>query len=845
MVVMAVKSGRGMQEQDGQLSPMRGAGKLEFSPAGQFAEVEGAVQAFQVVEVTRPSYLYPEGTLRVNFDLILTMEGPVKDLYYGVAWVVDGQVTKTRIGSFSDLKEAGELIASRWFEIKPAERNGHLRAYVFKAGKSLAGVKHADKALAPFKSKLDALDFAGAREWLGSAAPSVMLPDYLLVQVAQSGDAALLEKALDRMTPKGFNRNLAAPLLRAAASAGRLDCVQVLLRRKVDPNDQDNRSDTALNHALRNGDKEVIKTLLAAGANQPGFTQLFREKMLDIALSRNDIAAAKLLLDHQFKWPSRLEQETILAYAVKNDRKEAVEFMLQNGVKPDAKSSDVPVVIIAAGIEDGEILALLIKAGAKVDVTDKGGATPFMMAAWRGATKSMAILRAAGAPVFKADKEQRTPAAWATMGGHSELAVALLAEHPLAGREAARVLHDAILKEDAKVIQTTLQQSAVLDPKADDFAEVLAKALQDDRGEVFKQGWPKNFSVNPPVYDGWNLAGVAQRMGRKDVLAWVQEKTGQAPEVIMPKPQKLPVEIVRRGAGLTPEGVGEDVIQGEAKIDLFIDSAGVARFPVIRSATPESIGPAALKSLMASQFSEVAGGTKSWRRVIVPVVYSQENFSRDELVDAWSQDVGPVRLNAPDKTTVMAADPGSEQAVWVRYQVSATGKVVAPRVLCTTDEMQNGPALEWLRGLRYLPAKKDEREVWTELTGIVLMPSGVLLEVGDMVSDRVFSGSNQTAPVIWDRAYYESATRKDIGKNKSRGVAVMQFLVDQDGAVKNIRTLAASDSDLARKAKAQCASYHFKPGKIDGKPVETTMTRVIVVGEVSDIMSVSETRIGF
>lgn len=844
VVVMGAKNGRAMQEQDGQLRPVPAEGRLEFAPTGESVAVDGAVQIFQVIEKTGPTPAAPDGSLRVNFDLILSMEGPVKELYYCAGWVVDGRMTKVRLGTFSELKEAGELFASRWMEISPAERNGHLRAYVFKEGKSLPGVQRADRNLIAFKSKLDALDFAGAREWLGQAA-GVTLPDYLLTQVAQSGDVALLEMALDRMTAKGFNRVGAAPLLRAAAGAERLDAVQMLLRRKVDPNDKDNRTDTALNYALRSGNQEVIKALLAAGAIQPTVTQFLRDKMLETALGRNDVAAAKLLLEHRFKWPSRIEQESLLARAVSLNRKEAVEFMLQNGVKPVAKRGDVPVVMIAAGIEDGEILAALIKAGGKLDVTDEEGATPFMMAAWRNAAKPMAMLRAAGAPVFAADKLHRTPAAWATMGGHAELALALLAEHPLTGREAARVLHDAILKQSPKVVQAALQQGATLDPKTKDFDVVLAKALEDDRREVFTQSWPKDLDSNPPLFEGWNLAGAAQRLGRKEILADLRAKLGKEPELIMPKPQKLPVEVVQRGGGLTPEAVGEEVVQGEAKIDLFIDSDGVALFPVIRSATPASIGPAAVKSLLESRFSPLAGGSKVWRRVIVPVLYSQENFARDEIVADWELDGAAVRLDGPAKATVVATKPGAEQAFWVRYQVSTQGRVVSPRVLCSTDEKQNAAALEWLRGLRYLPARKDEREVWSEHTGVVLMPSGVLLESGDMVPDRIFTGSNQAAPAVWDRAYYEAATTRDLGKNKSRGLAVMQFLVNQEGEVKNIRTLAASDSDLAHKARNQCASFRFKPGKVDGKPVEVTMTRVVVVGEVSDIISVSETRVGF
>jgi ankyrin repeat protein len=847
VTVMGVRDTRCLYKENGELLPVVPGGAVSFSPIAQFAEVPGAVKVFYVVEMSRPSVLEPVAQLRVHFDLRLGLETTVKEYYYCANWVVDGRVVKTCAGSFYlENPLAEKILYSHWFEIKPSDRQGQLQIYVFKDGKSLPGVKPKDMALLPFRTKLDALDFAGARAWLEQAGRSVVLPDYLLIQAAQSGDVALLNTALDHMSSGGFKRSQSTPILQAAAGAGRLGGVQALLERKADPNDHDGDGwgDTALHFALRNGDLAVIRALLAAGASAPMLESVDREKILEIPLTRGNIPAVRLLLENKFKWPPKDEREDLLIRAVVNNRREEAEFLLQNGVSPNAKSDKIPVVMIAAGMEDGEVLQMLIKAGAKLDVTDRDGATPFMMAAWRGAEKPMAILRAAGVSPAKADDAHRTAAAWATFGERSDLALRLLAEHPLTGQEATRVLHVAILKEDARVIEAILSQGARLDPKADDIGEVLAMALRDQRHDVFKQGWPNVYSANPKIYDGWNFAGAAQRLGRTDILAQMQERLGHAPDILAPKAQKLPVALLMGHGGITPEAVGEEVAQGEAQIDLFIDPAGWPRFPVIRSATPASMGPAAVKCLMGSRFSALAD-SKAWRRVIVPMNYSREEFSREGVAGFWQLETPPYRFGQPAHLTLPAFTPGSVQAVCVRYQVSVSGQVVGARVLATTDENQNAAALEWLRALRYLPGRMKDQPVRAELTGVVLMPSGVLVETGDLVSDREFSRDDETAPELITRSFRFSLGVRDAAKGKGRGLAVVQFAVKADGFVENVRTVASSDAEFGSNARSHCASYRFNPAKVGGKTVPVTMTRVIVAGQLSDRMTFGEFMLGY
>jgi uncharacterized protein len=71
-------------------------------------------------------------------------------------------------------------------------------------------------------------------------------------------------------------------------------------------------------------------------------------------------------------------------------------------------------------------MAVLLKAGARVDGTNREGYTPLMLAAWSGQTAAIDVLVAVSADVHRADKDGNSALHLASMYGHLDAARVLL-----------------------------------------------------------------------------------------------------------------------------------------------------------------------------------------------------------------------------------------------------------------------------------------------------------------------------------------------------------------------------------------------------------------------------------
>jgi ankyrin repeat protein len=133
------------------------------------------------------------------------------------------------------------------------------------------------------------------------------------------------------------------------------------------------------------------------------------------AASQNDAAKVRSLLANDGN-PNQTDEEarTGLHYAAMNGNLTIIAILIKANAKLDAKDKLGNTALhLAADRNQVEATRLLIDVGAPIDAENKNGMTPLMIAANRGNLDSVQALLAKGASVNKTDFTGRDAAGWA------------------------------------------------------------------------------------------------------------------------------------------------------------------------------------------------------------------------------------------------------------------------------------------------------------------------------------------------------------------------------------------------------------------------------------------------
>lgn len=179
---------------------------------------------------------------------------------------------------------------------------------------------------------------------------------------------------------------------------------------------------THLKTEFREGQTELAKTLLQAGAtpNLPS-TLLLHTPLMEAART-GDVVLAKLLLQKGADIHACSDSGmTALHFAAAESTPEMVKLLLEQGATPNLATTSegfllesdatkgVTPLHLAAEAGMAESVQLLLQAGAYADTPDAEGNTPYFYAAMRNHTDCMQILHAAGADTGCLNKESDTP----------------------------------------------------------------------------------------------------------------------------------------------------------------------------------------------------------------------------------------------------------------------------------------------------------------------------------------------------------------------------------------------------------------------------------------------------
>ena len=176
------------------------------------------------------------------------------------------------------------------------------------------------------------------------------------------GDAAELREILGRETVR--------PALLAATHANQVDAARLLIQRGADVNAKDDLQDSPFLYAGAHGRLQILRLALAAGAdlkstNRYGGTALIPAAHYGHVDTVRELLQTPIDIDHvnRLGWTALLEA----------------------------------IILGDGGAAHTEIVRLLVRHGAKLDLADAQGVTPLAHAQQRGQQAIVEILRRAGA----------------------------------------------------------------------------------------------------------------------------------------------------------------------------------------------------------------------------------------------------------------------------------------------------------------------------------------------------------------------------------------------------------------------------------------------------------------
>jgi TonB family protein len=499
--------------------------------------------------------------------------------------------------------------------------------------------------------------------------------------------------------------------LELAAENGRTQAVTFLLASKVNTRTRHQKNRNALLRAASNGHASVVSALIAAKADPDEITNR-NETPLVAAINANYPEVAELLygVTRYIPMDSR-DSGLVLLTLCRENKTEMVRFFLSKGANARFTDKGLSTLIAAAPSGSAELAQVLIKAGADVNWIDEDNNTALIMASNRGNVPFMRALLEAQADPNLQTKTGFTALHSAVYREKSDIVELLLAEGANCDASINRGItpfQAALLIGSRACAAPMAAKGATLDRKSPEFERNLESVILFDLNQVLERLLQAGLPPTAKLHDQWTLLEAAKICEAKACVALLEQYGAKIPDtpacrLIKASELKAPVEIAHGILPPDPRPADMKFPATKALAHCLVAPDGSPHFIEVQDCPDPFLRLAIREVLYTWRFTPpVAAEGPVSVRVSVPLSYAS---SKDRRPEKPKIDQMPVVLKqAKPIYPRNMLEAGGMANVTVSFTVNIEGNVENERVVRTSGESFNEPALVCVRKWRFKPA---------------------------------------------------------------------------------------------------------------------------------------------